>query len=370
MEITCPNCKIKRSIDASRLPKNKTKVTTLCKSCGHKFTLFLDTLEVKSAEESNSATGNTQGPKTNPGSTTRPPAQVPTSGKSRGGPSASMTRGGPKTQGGPKTRGGPNTQSGLSRPPRLKTRSIGVILSKGGVGKTTTAVNMAAGLALSGYKVLLVDTDTQGQSSYMLGCKPEYGLAELVAKEVEPQKAIFKARENLWILSGGRALAGVKRLIDRKDFGGELTLSETLTPFEHLFDFVIVDSSPGWDPITVNVLFYVKELLIPVSLEVMSLQGLSEFSKSLATIQKYRSQLGITYILPTFSDDKIESRLEILTRLKELYSDYLCTPIRYCPDLAEAPAYGRTIYEYANESTGSLDYKTLVRTVTDGDALF
>ncbi len=204
----------------------------------------------------------------------------------------------------------------------------------------------------------------------MLGCKPEYGLAELVAKEVEPQKAIFKARDNLWVLAGGRALAGVKRLIDRKDFGGELTIAEALTPFEHLFDFVIVDSSPGWDPITVNVLFYVKELLIPVSLEVMSLQGLSEFSKSLATIQKYRSSLGITFILPTFSDDKIESRLEILTRLKELYSDYLCTPIRYCPDLSEAPAYGRTIFEYSNESTGALDYKTLVRTVTDGDALF
>jgi len=132
---------------------------------------------------------------------------------------------------------------------------------------------------------------------------------------------------------------------------------------------VIVDSSPGWDPITVNVLFYVKEILIPVSLEVMSLQGLAEFSKSLSTIQRYRSQLGITYIVPTFADEKIESREEILVRLKELYGEYLCKPIRYCPDLAEAPAYGRTIYEYAPDSVGSLDYKTLVRKVTEGAAL-
>ncbi len=244
-----------------------------------------------------------------------------------------------------------------------------MILSKGGVGKTTTSVNLAAGLALAGYKTLLVDTDTQGQSSYMLGVKPEYGLAELVNKEVSPQKALYKARERLWLLAGGRSLAGLKRIIDRKDFGGELTLAEALAPYEPHFDFIIVDSSPGWDPITVNVLFFVQELLIPVSLEVMSLQGLSEFSKSLATIQKYRSNLGITYILPTFLDYKHSSRVDIYEKLKDLYAEFLCTPIRYDPSLAEAPAYGQTIYEYDQDSSGIVDYKALVRKVTEGDAL-
>ena len=222
---------------------------------------------------------------------------------------------------------------------------------------------------MAGYKTLLVDTDTQGQSSYMLGVKPEYGLAELVTKEISPQKALHKSRERLWLLAGGRSLAGLKRIIDRKDFGGELTLAEALQPYEQHFDYIIVDSSPGWDPITVNVLFFVKELLIPVSLEVMSLQGLSEFSKSLATIQKYRSNLGITYILPTFLDYKQPSRVDIYEKLKDLYAGYLCTPIRYDPSLAEAPAYGQTIYEYDEDSSGLVDYKALVRRVTDGDAL-
>lgn len=99
-------------------------------------------------------------------------------------------------------------------------RRIGVCLSKGGVGKTTTAVNLAAGCALAGYKVLLVDTDTQGQSAYMLGVKPPGGLAELLTQELIQEETLFKARENLWLLAGGKSLAGVKRLINRKDFGG------------------------------------------------------------------------------------------------------------------------------------------------------
>ena len=158
--------------------------------------------------------------------------------------------------------------------PGSKVRRIGISLSKGGVGKTTTSVNLAAGLAFSGHKVLLVDTDTQGQDSFMLGVKPKAGLTEFMMEELEPEEAMFKARENLWLLSGGKSLAGLKRLIDRKDFGGEMTLTEGLERFESRFDYVIVDTSPGWDPITVNVLFYVSELLTPVSLEAISLQFL------------------------------------------------------------------------------------------------
>jgi len=367
MDVTCPNCKIKRVIEDSLLPPGKQKITTLCKSCGHRFTLFIE----PSAETAPPAAAPTDAPRQ---AESRRPSQAPQ-------PDPARQR--PPTQHGPE-QARPHSQQPIEPPaaraatqsrPQTKTprkattRSIGIILSKGGVGKTTTSVNLSAGLAMAGYKVLLVDTDTQGQSSYMLGVKPEYGLADLLTKEIEPQRAIFKARENLWLLAGGRTLAGIKRMIDRKDFGGELTLAECLQPFEHLFDFIIVDSSPGWDPITVNVLFYVKELLVPVSLEVMSLQGLSEFTKSLATIQKYRAGIGITYILPTFLDEKISSRGEILDRLKELYKGSVCQPIRFDPGIAEAPAYGQTIFEYESGSSGVVDYKALVRKVTDGSAL-
>jgi len=254
--------------------------------------------------------------------------------------------------------------------PKRVTRRIGVTLSKGGVGKTTTSVNLAAGLALAGYKVLLVDTDTQGQASYLLGLKPKAGLTELVTGELPPSETITQARENLWILSGGRALAGIKRLIDRKDFGGELTLCEALKPIEKDFDYVIVDTSPGWDPLTVNVLFYVYELVTPVSLEVMTLQGLVEFLKSLSSIQKYRSEVALNYILPTFLDKRIKNPDAILEKLKDLYGEYVCTPIRYNVRLSEAPAYGKTIYEYAPGSHGCLDYRDLVRKITGRQDLF
>ncbi len=254
--------------------------------------------------------------------------------------------------------------------PARATRRIGVTLSKGGVGKTTTSVNLAAGLALAGFKVLLVDTDTQGQAAYVLGLKPKAGLTELVTGELPAEAAMVEARENLWLLAGGRSLAGIKRLIDRKDYGGELTLAEALEPLEKEFDYVIVDTSPGWDPLTVNVLFYVNELITPVSLEVMTLQGLVEFLKSLASIQKYRGDVTLNYILPTFLDKRIKNPDSILDRLKNLYGEYVCTPIRYNVRLSESPAYGKTIFEYAPGSHGALDYRELVRKVVGDPTLF
>jgi chromosome partitioning protein len=244
-----------------------------------------------------------------------------------------------------------------------------VILSKGGVGKTTTAVNLSAGLALSGFRVLLVDTDTQGQDSYMLGIKPEAGLSDYLVGKVKLEKAVFEARDNLWVLAGGKSLAGVKRMIDRKDFGGERMLAEALKPLEKRYDYIIVDTSPGWDPISVNVLFYVKELLIPISLEVMSFQGLIEFMKSLSSIRKYRKEVGLKYILPTFLDKRIDSRKRLLRKLNEAYGKYICKPIQHNAGFSEAPAYGQTIFEFAPGAGATEDYRELVRQVAGDTSL-
>jgi chromosome partitioning protein len=249
-------------------------------------------------------------------------------------------------------------------------RKIGVCLSKGGVGKTTTSVNLAAGLALAGYKVLLVDTDTQGQDSFVLGVKPKGGLAELINGDLSYDETIVGARKNLWLLAGSKSIAGLKRMIDRKDFGGELTLSETLARVENRYDYVIVDTSPGWDPITVNVLFYITEVLTPVSMEVMSLQGLVEFLKALASIQKYRKELSLKYIVPTFQDKKARKTLGIMEKLELMYGPILCPPIRYNEMISEAPAHGQTIYEFAPGCTGAHDYRELVRRVADNSSLF
>ncbi|MFP4168510.1 MAG: AAA family ATPase [Desulfonatronovibrionaceae bacterium] len=307
MLITCPHCKHEFQIDERKIPDN-VKIAR-CKVCGEKFDLK---------------------------------AQLQKSH---------------------------NTVSGSGK--QVRPRKLAVSLSKGGVGKTTTAVNISAGLAFAGYKVLLVDADTQGQASYILGLNPAAGLTELVTGELEPQEALTKARKNLWVLAGGRSLAGVRRLIDRQDFGGERTIANALKALDSDYDFVIVDTSPGWDPLTVNVLFYVRELLLPVSLEIMSLQGLSEFLKSISSIQKYRPELELKYLVPTFLDLRVKKKVNtFLDKLNDYYSKYLCEPIRYNNLLSQAPMYGKTIFEFAPGSRGSEDYRNLVRRIADNPDLF
>jgi chromosome partitioning protein len=242
-------------------------------------------------------------------------------------------------------------------------RKIAVALSKGGVGKTTTAVNLAAGLARAGRKVLLIDADTQGQAAKVLGCRPTAGLAELALAEVEAGEALAEVRPNLWLLAGGRSVAGLKRLITRKDFGGEQTLVEALSPLDDRFEYILLDSAPGWDALTINVLFYAEEVLSPVSLEVMTLQGLGEFVHSLTTLEKYHPGLQLRYILPTFYDRRVRKSAEIVGQLREHYGGAVCEPVRYSVRLSEAPGYGQTIFEYAPGSTGAEDYKNLTERI-------
>ena len=246
-------------------------------------------------------------------------------------------------------------------------RKIAVALTKGGVGKTTTAVNLAAGLALAGQRVLLIDVDTQGQAGRMLGCAPTIGLAELAAGNTTPDQAITPARDRLWLLGGGKSLAGLKMLITRKEFGAERTLSEALAPLDDQYDVVILDSAPGWDALTVNVLFYANEVLSPVSLEVMTLQGLSDFAQSLASIQRYHNDLQLRYVVPTFYDRRVKKSEEIFTQLQAYYPTQLCPPIRYNVRLSEAPGYGQTIYEYAASSIGAEDYAALTERIKQDD---
>ena len=247
-------------------------------------------------------------------------------------------------------------------------RKIAISLSKGGVGKTTTAVNLAAGLSEKGAKVLLVDTDTQGQVSSALGAMPEVGLAELMVGKATPEEAVTEVRERLWLLAGGREIAGIKREIARKEFGGERTLIDALQPIDEIYDYVILDTSPGWDAMTVNVLFYAREILAPVSLEAMTLKGLLEFQRSVEAIQRYDSDLSFRYVLPTFMDGRVRKSAEILAQIHAHYGGLVCPPIRYNVRLSEAPGFGQTIFEYASGSTGAEDYRRVTERVADGDS--
>lgn len=242
-------------------------------------------------------------------------------------------------------------------------RKIAVSLSKGGVGKTTTAVNLAAGLANQGKRVLLLDVDTQGQVGRALGYNPGAGLAEYLSGEIDFDKACALVRPNLWLMAGGRSLAGLKQVITRKETAGERTLIEALTGLEDRYDYILVDTAPGWDALTVNVLFFVDTVLAPVSLEVMTLQGLMEFSRSMAGIQKYHPDLGLRYIVPTFYDRRVKKSAEILEQLQNYFGERVCEPVRYNVRLSEAPGYGQTIFEYSPNSSGAEDYRKLTERI-------
>lgn len=329
--IICPKCEKRHKVNLETLQENVSsgkKIAARCKSCGHKFPVQFDTpagkIDDKPEKNSEIETGG------NPEEIITAPASSKESDE--------------------------ESKPGIRR--------ICITLSKGGVGKTTTSVNLSAGLALAGHKVLLVDTDTQGQSSYILGKKPRAGLTELLTKELAPEECVMRARKNLWLLAGGKSLAGVKRIIDRKSFSAEWTLAEAMKDIEKRYDYVIIDTAPGWDQLIVNVLFYATEVLVPVALEVMPLQGLSEFMKSLGSIQKYRKEVSLKYIVPTFMDSRVKGPETIFSQLKKLYPEYICTPIRYCESLSEAPSYGKSIFEFAPGCTASTDYRDLVSTVT------
>ena len=242
-------------------------------------------------------------------------------------------------------------------------RKIAVSLSKGGVGKTTTAVNLGAGLAKMGYRVLLVDTDTQGQAGSMLGLAPAAGLAEFVSGDLPPQRAIQRARDRLWLLAGGDSLAGLKRVIAQQQYGGERTLARALASLDSQYDYVILDSAPGWDSLSINVLFYATEVLAPVSLEVMTLQGLVQFANRVEALQEFHPDIRLKYVLPTFLDRRVKKSEEILGQLQAYYGPELCQPIRYNVRLSEAPGLGRTIYEYDPTCPGAEDYQKLTERI-------
>ena len=244
-------------------------------------------------------------------------------------------------------------------------RKICISLSKGGVAKSTSAVSIAHGLAMAGKKTLLIDSDDQGQDGYLLGVNPKYGLADVLNETVSPMEAVLEARPNLFILAGGKALSGVKRAIGRKDFGAEKTLSDALASIEGKFDFVLIDTSPAWDALTINALFYCSEVLTPVSLEVLSLNSLAEFSQRLEGVRKFNPELRHAYLLPTFADGRVKKSKEIMGQIEKHYKEIVCSPVRYCSRISEAAGFGQTIFEYAPRSAGAQDYKTIVKRVMD-----
>lgn len=238
-------------------------------------------------------------------------------------------------------------------------RKIAIANRKGGTGKTTTAVNIAAGLAMAGIRTLLVDSDSQGHCSRSLGAAGSAGLADLLeGREVEPEEI----RSNLYLIPGGRELVGSVRLMARENISPERVLSNALKPYDNKYDIVLIDTGPGFTEMSINVLFYADELLIPVSMEYLAIDGLISFLEEIDIIQKHKN-IDIRYVIPTFLDGRVKKTAEIMKQLKDRFGDLLSIPIRYSTKLSEAPAWSKSIFEHAPRSTVAMDYAKLVKAI-------
>lgn len=246
-------------------------------------------------------------------------------------------------------------------------------MAKGGVGKTTTSVNLAHGLSMMGYRVLLVDCDTQGQTSKFLGVKPVHGLYEFVTGRdrngdyISKREVIYPCRKNLWLLSGGIGLVELKNWLGEQPRDVRQTiLGKALVPKKGTLDYLIFDCAPSWDVLSVNILMAVEEVLCPVALQAPSMEGLKTFFGYLLSAQKLNADLQLKWVLPTMFDRRTRQSFQILKQLQRMFKKQICDPIHYNVRLSEAPAVGQTIFEFHDRAVGAEGYKKLIKRV-DGN---
>jgi chromosome partitioning protein len=243
-------------------------------------------------------------------------------------------------------------------------RKIAIVGFKGGIGKTTTCVNLGAALSLRGHRVLLIDTDTQANVAIALGIKDyETSLADVLARKVKAEECIIPARENLELLPSDITLFKAQQRMVLEMAREEI--------FEELFaeldgyDYQLLDCAPSITLLTVNALAYVDEVFIPVSMEMLALSSVEQFMDYLKSVH---SALGkgatIRLIIPTMYDPRRNVSEKVLKILKKL-GPRVTEPIWVDTKLSEAPGKGKTIFEYASRSRGAVDYAKLTELVAN-----
>jgi chromosome partitioning protein len=217
---------------------------------------------------------------------------------------------------------------------------------KGGVGKTTTAVTVAHGLAIAGREVLLVDLDPQGHVAFSLGKPKEPGFYRLIVDDEPVEKVAILARQNLEIIPGDKRTEKAKRTIVISNFPTE-TISRALKGAA--YDVVILDLAPSLDVLHVSALMASDWVLIPTRLDAMAVDGVNEVLRSMAEVVDRGRRLGYS-ILPTFFDRTTNETVAQLHALLKTFQERVWPPIPQDTKAREAPAFGKTLWEYCPHS--------------------
>ena len=242
-------------------------------------------------------------------------------------------------------------------------KTIAVINQKGGVGKSTTAMALGAGLHFKNKKVLFVDLDAQGNLSYTLGAKTN-GFNVMGVLQ-NPQTVMDEIQHiNLGdVLASSAFLSGADTIITQT--GKEYRLKEAFSAIEHLYDFAIIDTPPALGVLTVNALTACDGVIIPSQADIYSLQGISQLNNTIETVKKYCNNklkiLGI--VLIRYNSRAVISR-EVAETIgktaKGLNTKLYNSKIRECTAIKEAQAVKQDIYTYAPKSNAALDYQKLL----------
>jgi chromosome partitioning protein len=240
---------------------------------------------------------------------------------------------------------------------------------KGGVGKTTTAVNMGACVAAHGAQTLLVDLDAQCNATVALGAGRDSQPSSydcLIGEDSIAECARPAGPDNLWLVPANRDLAGASVELPRIE-GSETRLRERLGPVRERFAYTLLDCPPSLGPVTVNALVAADRVIVPVQAEYLALEGLVQFLDTLALVRReLNPALVVSGLVITMHDERTRLAHDVEHELREHFSDLVFqTVIPRSVRVAEAPSYGRAVIDHAPRSRGSDAYRALAREVAE-----
>lgn len=243
---------------------------------------------------------------------------------------------------------------------------------KGGVGKTTSAINVAASLGVLGHKVLLIDCDPQGNTTSGVGIvkkQLKYTTKDVLTGEANIKDAIIETEfDNLSIIPTNIALAGAEfELFDTFEVNAPYCLKKALDTVKDQYDYVVIDCPPSLSMLTINAFTASDGIVVPMQCEFYALEGLSQLMGTIKGIkQKYNSDLQVTGILITMHNGRLLLSMQVMAELEKHYADKLFgIEISRNVKLTEAPGFGKPVYYYDKTAKGAKEYLQVAKELAE-----